>query len=291
MQLVLHAGAHNTDEDRLVKCLTANKEMLAERGTEVPHPTQYRRPLRDILHAALQGTTPADQGEAAMDALGLDKAPERLILSNPGFYGTPRMAASGGEFYTSAVPRTQTFQEIFEGAEIELFFAICNPAIFLPSILPQTKFDSLPAYLNGTPPSEMRWSEMIRRVRDALPDIEITVWCNEDTPLIWGQLLRRMADIEPDVPLIGEHAFLHEILTPDGSTRFEEYLTQHPDMSEMQKQHVIATFLDKYADQNAVEEELDLPGWSDRLVSDLSDLFDADVEQIARIPGITLITP
>ncbi|MFD0859402.1 hypothetical protein [Roseovarius aquimarinus] len=290
MQLVLHAGAHITDEDRLLKCLTANQQMLSERGTEVPFPKDYRRLLRDILHAASNGLAP-DTREVLMDALGYDAAPERLVLSNPGFFGTPKMAASGGEFYTSAAGRTQIFREIFARDEIEMFFAICNPATFLPAIMAQTKFDSLPAYLGGTDPREMRWSAMIERVRAAIPDIPITVWCNEDTPLIWGQILREMAGLEPGVPLTGEHALLREIMTPAGMTRFESYLEQHPGMTEMQKRRVISAFLDKFANDEAIEEELDLPGWTEEMVDELSDLYDEDVFRIGRMPGITLLSP
>ena len=124
------------------------------------------------------------------------------------------MAASGGKFYTAAAGRTQIFRDIFAHDEIEMFFAICSPATFLPAIMAQTKYDSLTDYLGGTNPHEMRWSDMIRRVRSAIPDIPITVWCNEDTPLIWGQILREMAGVEPGVPLTGEHALLREIMTP-----------------------------------------------------------------------------
>ncbi|WP_281967177.1 hypothetical protein [Roseovarius nanhaiticus] len=291
MQLVLHAGAHITDEDRLLKCLTANQEVLTERGTQVPYPKDYRRLLRDVLHAGAQGNLAPDTREVLMDALGFDTPPERLILSNPGFFGTPKMAASGGDFYTSAAGRTQIFREIFAGDEIEMFFAICNPATFLPAIMAQTKFDTLDAYLGGTDPREMRWSGMIQRVRAAIPDIPITVWCNEDTPLIWGQILREMAGVEPGVPLNGEHALLREIMSPAGMTRFESYLEQHPGMTEMQKRRVISAFLDKFAQEDAIEEELDLPGWTDELVDELSDLYDDDVYEIGRLPGITLITP
>ncbi len=291
MQLVLHAGAHITDEDRLVKCLIANQDMLAERGTHVPFPKDYRKLLRDILHAAAQGTIVGDTREMLMDAMGFDDTPERLVLSNPGFFGTPKMAASGGAFYTSATRRTQMFREIFERDEIEMFFAICNPATFLPAIMAQTKFDNMNGYLGGTSPTDMRWSDMIERVRGAIPDIPITVWCNEDTPLIWGQILREMAGVEHGVALDGEHALLREIMTKAGMTRFEAYLKQHPGMTEMQKRRVISAFLDKFADEDAIEEELDLPGWTEDLIDELSDLYDEDVYRIGRIPGITLITP
>ncbi|MEB8388302.1 hypothetical protein OO012_13785 [Rhodobacteraceae bacterium KMM 6894] len=291
MQLVIHAGAHITDEDRLLKSLISNQDMLAARGTQVPYPKNYRRMMRDVLHAARQTGIPADTRNMLLDELGYEDEPSRLILSNPGFFGTPKMAASNGEFYSSAQPRTEIFRQIFHGDEIEMFFAICNPATFLPAILAKTKFDNIPTYLNGTAPTEMRWSEMIARVRAGIPDIPITVWCNEDTPLIWGQLLREMAGVEATEHLVGEHSLLREIMSREGFKRFETYLAENPGMTEIQKRRVITAFLDKFAQEDAIEEELDLPGWTEELIDELTDLYDEDVYTISRIPGVTLITP
>ena len=99
-----------------------------------------------------------------------------------------------------------------------------------------------------------------------------------------------MAGIEPGVPLTGEHALLRDIMTPDGMTRFESYLDRHRNMTEMQKRRVISALLDRFADDDAIEEELDMPGWTDQIVTELSGLYDEDAYRISRIPGTTLIT-
>ncbi|RKF13439.1 hypothetical protein D6850_14150 [Roseovarius spongiae] len=291
MQLVLHAGAHNTDEDKLVKCLINNQAMLAERGTSVPHPTAYRKLMRDILHAGMDGDTTSETRDIVIDALMPEDECERLVLSNHGFFGTPKMAASGGEFYSAAGARIEALREIFAGDEIEIFMGLCNPATFLPALLQQTQFDSIDSYLNGADPAGMRWSDLVGRMRAAAPDIPITIWCNEDTPLIFGQILREMAALEPTVPIEGEYLLLRQIMSKPGMARFESYLAQHPDMTEIQKRRVIVAFLDKFAEEDAIEQELDLPGWTEELVDQLTDLYDEDVYAIARIPGITLIAP
>ena len=291
MQVVVHAGAHITDEDKLLKCLISNKSMLSERGVSAPYPQKYRRLMRDILHAARKTEISSDTRDIVLDAMELDDRPERLILSNPGFFGTPKMAASKGQFYSSAEARTNIFCEIFAKDQLELFIAVCNPATFLPAILAQTKIDNIAEYLGGVDPTEMRWSEMISRLRQAQPDIPITVWCNEDTPLIWSQVVRDMAGLEPTVPIEGEFALLREIMTPAGMARFEAYLAKYPGMTDMQKRRVIVAFLDKFAEEDALEEELDLPGWTEELVDQLTDIYDEDVYEIGRIPGINLISP
>jgi hypothetical protein len=54
---------------------------------------------------------------------------------------------------------------------------------------------------------------------------------------------------------------------------------------------VVAAFLDKFADEAAIEEELDVPGWDTPLVDRLSALYDADIETIAAMDGVTFIAP
>lgn len=36
MQIVFHAGAHNTDEDRIIKCLLKNRPDFSNLGVNVP---------------------------------------------------------------------------------------------------------------------------------------------------------------------------------------------------------------------------------------------------------------
>ena len=38
MQIVFHAGAHNTDEDRIIKCLLKNRPDFSNLGVNVPPP-------------------------------------------------------------------------------------------------------------------------------------------------------------------------------------------------------------------------------------------------------------
>lgn len=291
MQIVLHAGAHVTDEDRLIACLTENRELLAGHGTHVPAPGRYRKLIRDLFREAQQTGLPEDARDRLHEAIAADGGNSRIVLSNAGFFGTPKMAASGGELYTAAEMRLRILQQLLPRDRIEIFLAICNPATFLPTVFRQTSFDNIEDYLKGADPAALRWSDMLRRIRDAFPDLPITVWCNEDSPLIWAQVVREIAGLDPTVAIEGEFALLAEIMTETGMQRFESYLKSHPGMTEVQKRRVIAAFLDKFVREEAIEEELDLPGWTEELVARLSDLYDDDLFEIQRIPGVTLITP
>ena len=73
--------------------------------------------------------------------------------------------------------------------------------------------------------------------------------------------------------------------------RFAAYLKSHPDMTEIQKRRVISAFLDKFALEEEIEDELDLAGWTKDLMDDMTDVYDKEMLEVQRIPGITLIAP
>ncbi|MFC6760174.1 hypothetical protein ACFQFQ_12815 [Sulfitobacter porphyrae] len=58
MQLILHTGAHYTEQDRLIKSMLRNAAQFRERGIMIPGPGTYRKLVRDTLnamHRALPG--------------------------------------------------------------------------------------------------------------------------------------------------------------------------------------------------------------------------------------------
>ncbi|MET4126977.1 hypothetical protein [Roseovarius sp. MBR-6] len=291
MQVVIHAGAHMTDEDRLVTCLRDNFEALRARGTLVPLPESYRRPIRELFQTAQANVLPEDARASVLGVTGADEATARLVLSNHGFFGTPKMTVGSGRFYAAAEMRLAQLRQMFAGDGIELFLALRNPATFLPALLPDTPFATVADLLRGDDPMTLRWSETVARLRAAFPDMALTVWCNEDTPMIWGEVLRKMAGVDPETPLAGEFALLPEIMSAPGLKRFHDYVASRPGLTEEQKRRVVAAFLDKFADEAAIEEELDVPGWDAPLVDRLSALYDADMETIAAMEGVTFIAP
>ena len=291
MKIVLHAGAHATDEGRLYRCLSQNRDLLAKHGTEIPEPSDYQNLIRDVLHGAWQAGISEDTRDVLLDAILKDDTPERLILTNQRFFGTAKMAAYGGILYETAETRLGFYQRMFLGDQIELFMGMCNPATFLPQLLAATQFTTMDQFLCDKSPLDIRWSDLIRRMREAAPNIGITIWCNEDTPLIWGRIMREMAGMKPGQPMKGAYSMMREIMRPEGMKRFKAYLTEKTGLSEAQKCHVAAAFLEKYAVEDALDHEIDVPGWSHEMVERMTEIYDEDMAVISRIPNVNLITP
>ncbi|MGY3438093.1 MULTISPECIES: hypothetical protein [unclassified Marinovum] len=291
MKVILHAGAHATDDNKLLHGLLRNADSLRARGVAVPGPSRYRQ----LLSGSLNALTTADPAPEARDILleaMLSDDPEeigRLILSHEHLFCVPKIALGAGRMYPRAEERLLNATRLFDGDQIELFLGIRNPATWLPAVYAQTPHTSFDAFLNGNDPALLRWSELITRIATALPDMPITLWCNEDTPLIWGEILRAMAGLVSGTKISGSFDLLSKIITDEGMRRFRDYLRTHPDLPEPQKRRVMIAFLDKYAIEDAVEEILDIPGWNANYIDVLTELYERDLDVIANIPSVTLI--
>ena len=291
MQVILHTGAHYTDEDRMIKCLLRNKGEFSKQGVAVPGPGKYRKLLKETFNALKDAPASPDARDVLIDAILDDEKADRLILSNMHFFGAPRAAVRKGMLYPMAPDRIVNMQQLFPDDQVELFMSIRNPASFLPAVFDDSPHDQFAEFLGGVDPREVRWSETLMRIRDAAPDVPITVWCNEDTPLIWAQIIRDLAGLEHGEKIVGGFDLLDEIMTPEGMKRFRAYLKSHAIMTEMQKRRVISAFLDKFAIEEEIEEELDMPGWTEQLVEEMTDIYDEDVFHIQRLPGVQMISP
>lgn len=291
MQIIFHTGAHSTDDERLFKCLLRNKDALYSKGIAIPGPSVYRQILKEAFQA-LETSTPADNArDVLLEEILDEQTADRVFLSNSHFFGSQRHALIDGVLYPYAEARLRQMGQLFNFDQVEMFMAIRNPATFVPAILKNANNRRIKDVLSSCDPRDLRWSDMIGRLRDAAPNVPMTIWCNEDLPLIWGQVIREMAGIDPSAPIEGSFSLLEEIMTSEGMERFRAYVQQQPDLNEMQLRRIIAAFLDKFADEDAIEEELDLPGWTEDLVDEMTENYDEDVFQIQRIPGVNFITP
>jgi len=291
MQIVLHAGAHFTEEERLMKCLLRNKGDFSQAGIAVPGPGRYRQLMRDMFAELGDAQPEPDTREILLESILDDDSAHRVILSHPHLFSFPRASIRHGTLYPRAVERLRQITRIFPDDEIELFMAIRNPASFLPAVFDRSEEEEMIGFLDGEDPRDVMWSNLFMRLRNALPQVSITTWCNEDAPMIWGQIIREIAGIAQGQKIIGGFDLLSDIMSPDGMRRFRAYLKSHPVMNEKQKLRVIAAFLDKFALEDQIEEELDLPGWTEELVEEMTRLYDDDVFAIQRTSGIRLIAP
>lgn len=290
MEIVLHVGAHSTDEDNLLKCLYKNKSPLEERGIIVPEPSRYRRAIRETLQALVGDVAPVDVQETLMDSIMDQDRADRVILSHESFFCVPGRSINDGKLYPTASFKAARLRNLFSREDVRFCIAVRNFATFIPALFERAQEPNFEAFLDGADPMALRWSELITRIRTMVPDAPITVWCNEDTPLQWPHILQAIARTDPGFRFDGENDFLGTIMGRGGLNRLQSYLETHPPQSEGQRQRIVAAFLDKFG-ADAMEQEIDLPGWSEAYVSQLTELYDRDLELLDAMPGVTFLTP
>ena len=274
-----------------MKTLLRNKEGFLARGTSVPGPAKYRALLKDCMAASKVSPPSEDAQELLWDAILEEEHADRVVLSNPHFFGSQRDALDGQRLYPEAEDRMHALKALFPDDDLELFMAIRSPTGFLPKLLEKAGAGRRQTVLNTTNPEELRWSAMIARIRAAVPDVPITLWCYEDLPMIWAQILRELGNLEADSKVKGGMDLLGTIMTREGMRRMRAYLHDRPEMTEIYKRRVFAAFLDKFAVEEALEEELDIDEWTPEFIARIEDAYDADVDQLSRIPGVRLLAP
>ncbi|SFA80460.1 hypothetical protein SAMN05421688_1040 [Poseidonocella pacifica] len=291
MKIALHIGAHSTDEDRLLKGLLRNADLLREHGTHVPGPSRYRQLLRETM-LALIGSDPApDTREILLDAILEGDGCERLVLSHESFACLPHRIFDEGQFYRLMGKRLASFAELFRADELEIFLAIRDPASFLPAAFAQVRNRSFEDFLGSADPERISWLELLNRLKASVPGIPLTVWCNEDTPLLWGQILHELAGIPADIPMEGELSLVSEITDPTIFARLSEHLEERPPATAEGRMRVITAYLREGAIAEKMVQDADLPGWTDDTVQRLGALYDAELPSIRALPGVRFLEP
>jgi hypothetical protein len=290
MRIVYHLGAHFTDEERLLKCLLKNRDVLAQHDIVVPAPKRYRALLRETAIALKGQAATRDNQALILEQIMEEDHADRLILSWDSFLSLPPWVLKD-TLYPAAGERVRAFSQIFPEIEAEFHLAIRNPATFLPALYDKQRQKPYQDFLAGADPFDLRWSDVVERILDSNPDAPLTIWCDEDTPLIWPEVLQAVAGLPDGVRLDGEDDLLLSLMSTDGMTRLRAYLESHPPATVLQRRKIVSAFLDKFALPDRIDMQIDMPGWTEDSVAELSHLYEEDVARIAQMAEVTFLAP
>jgi hypothetical protein len=288
MRIVYHLGAPATDADRLVRCLMRNRVRLAEEGIAVPSPARYRTLLRDTA-VELRGAPASPELEARLLAGLTENAPgARLILSWAGFLPFPAEILQSG-LGRPASERVRAFTRLFPGCAAEFALAIRNPATFVSDLWADVRSAdaSAPPPVQGL--ERLRWSKVITGLQAILPDVPITVWCDEDTPLIWPEVLQAVAGHAPATVLQHTDELLAQILTETGFQRLQAYTAERPPKTVAHRRRSVTAFLERFAREDQTVQEVDVPGWDEAMVARITAGYEADIDRVRTLPGVTFL--
>lgn len=291
MKIIYHLGLHCTDERRLERNLRKNAGLLAKHGIVIPDPDVYRPMFKNVVNAMHGAPSSTETEETILDAVMTVDEADRVVFFNESFICIRPRVLTEGALYAKAPEKVSALVNLLPSHEAEVAFGIRNLATFLPALFQSTKGDSFEDFLAGVDVHKLSWANMVGRIRAALPDLRMTIWCDEDTPLIWPEVMHAVSGAPEDLRLKFEDDVVASILAKEGIERLRAYLADHKDFESHHRHRATLAFLDKYALPEQVEMEIDLPGWDDALVEALSANYDADLNEIAEMPGVTLIEP
>ncbi|SIR19963.1 hypothetical protein SAMN05421641_13010 [Paracoccus thiocyanatus] len=291
MQVVFHCGAHGTDLYRMVKTLLQNRDWLLHHGIEPVTPNRHREVFNEALAALRGGCATPEMEQVMLDAILDSDHPQRIICSTPTFLGRATRAISAEGLYASAGDKMAALANLFPSAEVEFFLALKNPATLLSFILTQEGSGSYGELMGGVDPESLRWGPAIRRMLATLPGRRLVLWCHEDTSLIWPEVVRRISTMPADVPLKAGLQILGDILHPDGISMIREAMAQEERLTVASRRRIFAAALERYAQPDQIEVELNLPGWTQQRVDRVTAAYEADIAEIAALPGVEFLTP
>jgi len=291
MRIVYHLGAHCTDDERLIRCLWKNRETLAKQGIIVPAPTRYRALLRDTAVTLKGRAASRDTQAVVLDQIMEEERAERLILSWDNFLSYPPWVIRSHRLYPAAAERIRAFTQIFPEIEAEFHMAIRNLASFLPALYNSLRGKTLEEVMGGADPRDLSWFRLVEEVRTLNPDAKLTIWCDEDTPMIWPEVLQAVSGQKPGTILSDDDELLANLMSPDGMERMRAYMAANPPANITQRRRIVSAFLDKFALSDQIDMELDLPGWDEDLIDTLTENYRHDIARIRAIPGVTFLDP
>lgn len=291
MKIVFHIGAHCTDQDRLVRSLLKNRESFSRQGIIIPGPGRYRKVLREVVTKLRGEPANKDAQDVILEAATDDDEINLLFFSNESFISLPSRAIEDGAFYPRAF-KTSWLRNTFPENEVTFAIGLRNPATFIPALFAQQGGSqiSFHEFITGTDPQTLSWSDVITRIRESNPDSEVIAWSNEDSALIWPDIMRAVTNLPPQEPVVGQLDLIAGLMTSDGLARLRTYLEEKPPADEIARRRIVSAFLNKYAIDSEIFEEIDLPGWSQALIDDLTRRYEEDLQQISRMEGVRLLT-
>lgn len=292
MQIVYHLGAHCTDEGALLRVLLRNGAVLSAQGTAVPTPDRYPDLLRAAAAAFAGRPITAGADEILLDALlpnAEDDGAQRVVLSFEGFLAFPRDAVNEGRLYPAAARRVQGLASLFPKATTEFHLAIRNPATWLPALSARRKAKGQDPVPDGFDASGLRWSDLVQRIRDAMPESSLTVWCDEDTPVIWHTVLRMLAGHSEETELAHALALAASLMPDEGAKRMAGWFASARPATDADRRKAIRAFLDRFALPERLEMDIDFPGWDAATVEALGAAYEEDCARIGAMEGVRFV--
>lgn len=292
MRVNLHIGMHFTRTARLVKAMRENEKVNANHGVISPPVKSYRTKINAEL-ARLDGLPPTrDESRALVSQIMGEGDVRSAILIDEAWSGKIETAFADEMLYSNAGENVRRVVELFQTEDVRLSMALINPATYIAGVLSVKRaVGQARWFVRNVDPASISWKTTVDRLLAEVTDIPVTLWAEEDTPLVWARILRNLGELPQDTEIRAPYAALREVLTPEGMTLFKTFIEKFPPKSPQTEERAIMAFLDKYSAAPVYDPEDGLEGWDAEALATITERYEADIATLAEHPRVTLIQP
>ena len=291
VSIAMQIGTPFDGAGMLADSLRKNRSLLKRLDVLVPKIRWYKGQL-SALAEELQGA-PAAQEQLA-DLWADPRAPEtgrRTFLSDRSLMAAPEEIFQGGRFLPFADRKPAWLRRsLGRETQVEMYVSLRIPANQIVDALRHFKSSDLHGLTGGLDPFSIRWSDAVLRLREACPDTPFVLWMKEEQPYIWPQLMHRAAGLYGPVMTDGIADGAARFLRPEIAAHLEAYLKKYDNYEPEFLARAFEHFTRKYAARDQAVEVIEVPGWTAQTVSQLTEAYMADIQEISAISGVTILS-
>lgn len=296
--IILHLGAHATDEGLIADWLARNAPALAHLGTHTMPGGAFMRAIAQALADA------GDDTKARAAFSGLSAADGRFAVSAPGLLGPPGGVISAAGFQGApAIGRLGALAQAFPAdASLTLCLAVGSAWHVLPRLLAaasvrtgepaeQLALSLFPVLAVQAGSGVLPWAALVEGLRAQVPGARIVVWRHEDLPQVWPQVLAVLAGDVSDLPVDGTDTFALLGQTAEAQKRMSRYIAAKPPPTVELMHRVAQAFATSYgaAPLQPLPDQLPLSAPVKAQIAALDQNYAAECARIGRIAGVQML--
>ncbi len=281
--ICVHLGAHKTATTHLQKSLNAQRDVLLRKHIRYYGPGRLRGPGKSVM--ARFGPEATQPGEVALDRLV--RGAKRLVISEENLMGWPHppRLARDAALYPRGPDQVAMISAAAAGTELRLFLGIRNFSDFYTSLYSQMLFSGrvrpFDRFLRRIDYAGANWAQLVTRLTQVAP---VVVWRHEDYPGISPKILRRLLGwkLGKAIPMI--EARVHQGLSQEAVAQLVAARQASADLAPEAALDMRRRF-PQGPDRPAFDP------WTRREHAESRDRYGRDLDRIASLPDVTLLTP
>lgn len=227
------------------RLLDANRKTLSEHDIKLSIPQDIRNEwLSSFFEYCNNGNTSTI--EKIRSELPIQGT---WVLSDENFSGTPYDFKLHSGIYPKLQSRVKCFKQIFNDANIEVFFSIRSYDTFYRStyleVVRNRGYIPFSDYYQENQYKDNNWVDVLEALANALPEKNITLWCYEDFSTQLPNILKGMTGLSDINKLLS--AYKIKITRPSISRKTIEALDElHPKISQTESKKRVEDISSQY---------------------------------------------